>query len=583
MGFVYGCIAISLICGAFVLLVLLCRRMLRKAPSYWRVTAWLLIMLRLAVPVVTTSSISVLSLIFDNKPEIESTILNYYPIDELSVSEQLDQYDNITLPAGTGLTDIAEQSVKPIELNPEFVALSVWGTGAAIVLLSFFLTSIRFRKYSSITPCDDSRINGIIAEECKNKNVRCSAFWVSRSCTFALYGLFRPRILISRDMAHCTDAQLRFAIQHEIAHIKRKDILFLRLLMLVQAIHWFNPLIWLMGKYVREDIELCADADAIRDIPVYTRLDYGRALIDMCAQANAKYSPTTAMFGSSINLRNRVAMIANFQPKRYFINFILALTMTLTIVSFTTMPSPVKAAETENGHTESSGALDDTSFEFKLKNLYLGAISDQGDIKYNYDMDYIMQNMDDFTVLSKSGMGSRLKVYQEHMFSASYPGNGLLFSVETDYVEHVSSYFTKPTANAKAMTKPININPADVTSWDKETLMSISSAYERYCIYSGPLQSSGESVNTVVKDFIFIFDGNYILKVSYGKALINLPSASDGTLWFDKMSSKHISGIIDEAAMIDWLAEIAPPSFSYIYNGLYGRCIKFGEIEFLVY
>lgn len=114
MGFVYGCIAISLICGAFVLLVLLCRRMLRKAPSYWRVTAWLLIMLRLAVPVVTTSSISVLSLIFDNKPEIESTILNYYPIDELSVSEQLDQYDNITLPAGTGLTDIAEQSVKPI-------------------------------------------------------------------------------------------------------------------------------------------------------------------------------------------------------------------------------------------------------------------------------------------------------------------------------------------------------------------------------------------------------------------------------------------------------------------------------------
>lgn len=113
--------------------------------------------------------------------------------------------------------------------------------------------------------------------------------------------------------------------------------------------------------------------------------------------------------------------------------------------------------------------------------------------------------------------------------------------------------------------------------------MSISSAYERYCIYSGPLQSSGESVNTVVKDFIFIFDGNYILKVSYGKALINLPSASDGTLWFDKMSSKHISGIIDEAAMIDWLAEIAPPSFSYIYNGLYGRCIKFGEIEFLVY
>lgn len=52
--------------------------------------------------------------------------------------------------------------------------------------------------------------------------------------------------------------------------------------------------------------------------------------------------------------------------------------------------------------------------------------------------------------------------------------------------------------------------------------------------------------------------------MSYGKALINLPSASDGTLWFDKMSSKHISGIIDEAAMIDWLAEIAP-LHSHIY------------------
>ena len=581
MEFAYGCIAISLICGAFVLLVLLCRRMLHKASSYWRVTAWLLIMLRLAAPIVTTSSISVLSLIVDNKPKIESTILNYYPIDESGVSEQLEQYDEVPPPAQAALTDV-EQSVNPINFNSESIALSIWGAGAVIVLSSFALTSIRFRKYSSITPCEDSRINRIVAEECKHKNVRCSAFWVSRSCTFALFGLLRPRILISRDMAHCTDAQLRFAIQHEIAHIKRKDILFLRLLMLVQAVHWFNPLVWLMGKYIREDIELCADAEAISDIPVYTRLDFRRALIDMCAQANAKYSPTAAMFGSSINLRNRVAMIANFQPKRYLINFILALTMTLTIVSFTTMPSPVKAAETENENTQSGDALADTSFESELEALYLSAINDKGDINYTYDMDYIMKNMDDFTVLSKTGMGSRLKIYQEQMFSASYPGNGLLFSIETDYVEHVSSYFTKPTANAKAMTKPININPADVTSWDNETLMSISSAYERYCVYSGPLQGPGKSVNTVVKDFIFIFNGNYILKVSYGKALIDSSDASDGNLWRNGMTSKHISGIINEETMVDWLLEIDPPSFSYNYNEL-GHCIKFGEMEFLVY
>ena len=47
---------------------------------------------------------------------------------------------------------------------------------------------------------------------------------------------------------------------HELAHIKRGDLLVHAVWMLVQIVYWFNPLLWMIRRTLQNLRELCCDA-----------------------------------------------------------------------------------------------------------------------------------------------------------------------------------------------------------------------------------------------------------------------------------------------------------------------------------
>lgn len=53
--------------------------------------------------------------------------------------------------------------------------------------------------------------------------------------------------------------ELHFILKHELVHLKRGDVCLKLLLTTANAIHWFNPLIWLMRKEATVDMELSCD------------------------------------------------------------------------------------------------------------------------------------------------------------------------------------------------------------------------------------------------------------------------------------------------------------------------------------
>ena len=56
-----------------------------------------------------------------------------------------------------------------------------------------------------------------------------------------LVGLARPRILLPEGL---TGEKRAYALAHEAAHAKRRDLWYKALLLWVCALHWFNPLVW---------------------------------------------------------------------------------------------------------------------------------------------------------------------------------------------------------------------------------------------------------------------------------------------------------------------------------------------------
>ena len=96
-----------------------------------------------------------------------------------------------------------------------------------------------------------------------------------------LAGLFRPALLLPEGQV--SGELLHYALLHELTHYRRRDIWLKALMLWVCAVHWFNPLVWLMARAVERDTELACDERAAGRLPAGERAEYGRAILEAAA------------------------------------------------------------------------------------------------------------------------------------------------------------------------------------------------------------------------------------------------------------------------------------------------------------
>ncbi|MFH1572534.1 MAG: M56 family metallopeptidase, partial [Acidobacteriota bacterium] len=73
------------------------------------------------------------------------------------------------------------------------------------------------------------------------------------------WGFFRPVILIPAGHEQWTEDQRSSALLHEVSHIKRADFLVMLLVRLSRAVFWFNPLTWIVIRYLKKEQERACD------------------------------------------------------------------------------------------------------------------------------------------------------------------------------------------------------------------------------------------------------------------------------------------------------------------------------------
>jgi prepilin-type processing-associated H-X9-DG protein len=110
--------------------------------------------------------------------------------------------------------------------------------------------------------------------------------FTTKVCCPAVFGLIRPVLLIPAELVSTmTRREARHILLHELAHIKRGDLLTHAIYMILMTLYWFNPLLWLIRKHLQHLRELCCDATVAKclreETGAYrdTLLDTGRALL----------------------------------------------------------------------------------------------------------------------------------------------------------------------------------------------------------------------------------------------------------------------------------------------------------------
>lgn len=185
--------------------------------------------------------------------------------------------------------------------------------------------------------------------------------------TVALWGWVRPCILVPSQLAgNYTEDEIRGMFLHELAHVKRQDVLWGWMGLAVAALHWYNPLVWLMLRRLRADRELECDRVALAAMNGEQRVSYGMALLKTLENHLATVRlPATAgaalmPFGKrQPEIQKRILMIASPLPSPWWHRAALALVPLLALVTFTTAQAdgeaPKEPAAKEDGAPREGG------------------------------------------------------------------------------------------------------------------------------------------------------------------------------------------------------------------------------------
>lgn len=121
----------------------------------------------------------------------------------------------------------------------------------------------------------------------------------------AVTGLVRPTIVIPSAALDWPVERCRLVLVHELAHVRRRDVLAQALADVACAIHWCNPLVWICARRLRIERELAAD-DAVLAAGVRP----SRYAEELVAVATSVAAPTAVLaMAERSSLEARVASI----------------------------------------------------------------------------------------------------------------------------------------------------------------------------------------------------------------------------------------------------------------------------------
>ena len=203
--------------------------------------------------------------------------------------------------------------------------------GAAAFLLYQGVSYALFRRTVRRWKRDVSRADyaSLLSDTARDLGVSAPEMIVCEAIsTPAVTGLLRPRLLLPHE--HYDVQELRYILRHELCHLKRRDMLLKLVLLAANAMHWFNPVVYLMLRQADEDIELACDSAATGGLELPERAAYSRTLL-AAVQSSVRALPATTCFGGTVErLKRRITNVLGAQKKRGLGVVALVLALTLT-------------------------------------------------------------------------------------------------------------------------------------------------------------------------------------------------------------------------------------------------------------
>lgn len=309
----------SLTASVVALIIFLIRGIFKNSlGARWHYLIWFLLLGRMVVPFGPETSFSVFNFYgYFSRVLINNNITKYSGdtfMQQLSNGDKISQLVRIPMDYSIAVNNT-------LQTSPYNVFFIIWLMGALVIATSIILCNFRF--YYRLKDKEYIMHRDIIevVEDCKNRMSVNKTFRVAESNSFKspiLVGNFTPTLIFPKNIFKGLDhKELEYIILHEFAHYKRKDILVNWVTVILQVLHWFNPIIWYAFYKMRQDREVACDAYVLSHLKPEEHKGYGLTIITMLQNISFSLSvPQITSFSSQkSHIKDRISMIASFNKE----------------------------------------------------------------------------------------------------------------------------------------------------------------------------------------------------------------------------------------------------------------------------
>ena len=330
----------SITASWLILAVLLIRFLLKKAPKSFNGLLWLLVGVRLMVPITFES---IFSLIPSANTIPDDVITSSKPI----IQSGIEIVDNTVNPILSNETIIiASQKMDFMEVLI-FIAGIVWIIGVLSMLIYSVVSYIKLQRQVQAS-----------------LHFKDNVYFCDDISTAFILGVIHPKIYIPSMIQM---EYLNAIVAHENAHLKRKDHIWKIVGYIVLSIHWFNPVVWIAYIMFGRDIELACDELVTLKMEEESKKEYCKALVSFNIQ-NRLLLVCPLAFGE-IGVKERIKQLINYKKPTFWIIVVACVLCVVTVVGFMSNPYGVKITEIERLRGDYSTLLDDVN-DIEIANEY---------------------------------------------------------------------------------------------------------------------------------------------------------------------------------------------------------------------
>lgn len=329
------------ISGSILALILLALKPLIKnrLSQTWQYYIWLIIILRLLLPFgPETSVVDEAAQHFQSIVSNSSVVVTQPEVgNEIEIGGTTTHPSNITVPESEQTSESNHLSAVTF-VHWHKILDYAWLFWLGVGLVLFVHKVVSYRSFVRFVKVGTQKITDVrvldiyhdVHIEARIKKA-LPLYLNAQISSPMLVGIFRPMVVIPPIEA--SEEEYRNIFRHELTHYRRVDFLYKWLVQIAACLHWFNPLMYIIGKQINKNCELSCDEAVIKGLGKEERMAYGNALIKSL-EAQGNYSDFVVSITMSENatlVKERLDAIMNHKKQKKWMLVTAAL---LAIVLF---------------------------------------------------------------------------------------------------------------------------------------------------------------------------------------------------------------------------------------------------------